>query len=92
MRLHFSGHAVKRMFERQIGVAQVASVLDTGEVIEERPDDYPHPSRLILGYAAGRPLHVLLSEDTAGGVRTVVTLYEPNRSLWSDDFKRRRRP
>jgi len=91
MRLLFSGHAVRRMFERQIGVSEVQAVIESGAVIETRSDDQPHPSRLLFGYAGGRPLPVLLSEDAGAGVRAVATLYEPDRSLWSDDFKRRRR-
>lgn len=92
MRLLFSAHAVRRMFERQIGTAEVSQVIAEGLVIEERPNDLPYPSRLLLGFPGGRALHVLVSDDAAGDARHVVTLYEPDRSLWSDDFKRRRQP
>ena len=47
-------HAVQRMFERKVSIEEVRYVLETGEVIEEYPDDTPYPSRLILGSYKGR--------------------------------------
>ena len=35
----FSGHAIKRMFERGINERQVSKVLAEGELIAEYPDD-----------------------------------------------------
>lgn len=60
-------------------------------MIEDRPDDVPYPSRLLLGYADGRPLHVVVAEDAAA-TTIVVTVYEPEPSLWRPGFKRRRKP
>ena len=40
---------LERMQERDISIADVKSCLQTGEVIEDYPDDYPHPSCLIFG-------------------------------------------
>ena len=91
MRVLFSGHAVKRMFERQIGRAEVEEVLSEGIAIEARGSDKPYPSRLLLGFPRGRPLHVLVSENRDADEMTIVTLYEPDPALWSDDFRRRRK-
>jgi len=37
----FSGHAVRRMFERVIGQPEIIEVIRSGEVITEYPDDEP---------------------------------------------------
>jgi len=38
------------MFQRGINEKDVREVLKNGETIEERPDDLPYPSRLMLGF------------------------------------------
>ena len=62
LRLVFRVHAIQRMFQREISVAHVRQVLSTGEVIESYPDDTPYPSRLVLGWCEGRPLHVVVAD------------------------------
>jgi hypothetical protein len=47
------------MFERQVSVADLRSILDAGVVIEEYPQDTPYLSRLVLGFRRLRPLHVV---------------------------------
>ncbi len=59
-RIVFSGHAIPRMFERQIDSNDVESVLRTGEVIAEYPDELPYPSCLMLGFVEGRAIHVVV--------------------------------
>jgi len=44
----FRSHAVRRMFQRGISVADIRGVIDSGEVFEDRPHDLPYPSRLVL--------------------------------------------
>ena len=41
--------------------SDVRHVLQTGEVIEEYPDDTPFPSYLILGFVGDRPFHVVVA-------------------------------
>jgi len=80
------------MFEREIAVDAIHEVLRTGEVIEERADDLPYPSRLVLGFVGGRPLHVVVADDRDAERSIVVTVYEPDPALWRAGFKRRRKP
>ncbi len=80
------------MFERSIAVDEVGTVIAQGELIKSYPDDRPYPSQLYLGVVRGRPIHVLLAYDIDTRTGYVVTAYIPNRSLWSDDFRTRRRP
>lgn len=76
------------MFERNISVEDIAAVLKTGEVIENYPDDLPYPSRLVLGNAAGRAIHVVFA--MAPEVAIVVTCYEPDPELWDEGLRRRK--
>ena len=89
-KLIFRVHAVQRMFQRRISVEDVRHVLDTGEVIEEYPDDIPYPSRLILGERNQRPLHVVAAENTLNQETIVVTVYEPDPDQWEPGFRRRK--
>ena len=90
-RITYRAHAIQRMFERQIAETDVAGVLAAGEVIEDYHDDYPYPSRLMLGWCGSRPLHVVAAENTAAVETIVVTAYEPDEMEWQPGFKRRRR-
>ena len=46
MRITFRVHAVQRMARRKISVSDVSQVIQSGEVIEDYPEDTPYPSRL----------------------------------------------
>ena len=87
----FRVHALKRMFERAVSVDEVKAVLASGETIVEYPDDTPYPSRLVLGWAGRRPLHVVAAYNAAVDETIVVTVYEPDPVEWNPDFRRRAR-
>ena len=82
-------HAVQRMFERKITSEEVRYVLETGEVIEEYPDDTPYPSRLILGCYKGRLIHVVAANNLNDQEIIIITVYEPDPSEWDPDCKMR---
>ncbi len=86
----FSGHAVRRMFERELRTNEVKSVIETGEIIASYPEDLPYPTYLILGWSNGRPLHVVLAQDAVRRRCYLVTAYIPDPALWEPDFKARR--
>ena len=90
MKVTYRVHAVRRMFERGISDAQVRQVLEGGEEITAYPDDKPYPSRLLLGWQGGRPLHVVAAYNAQGDEEIVITVYEPEVALWEEGFKRRR--
>ena len=85
----FSGHAVRRMFERGLGEANVAAVIRSGEVIVSYPDDQPLPSYLLLGFLADEPLHVVVGVDATADRCVTITVYRPTAELWGDDFRSR---
>ena len=90
MRLAYRVHAVRRMFERAIRSEDVRFVLESGEVIEECPDDQPYPSRLVLGRHGTWPLHVVAADHTGTDETIVITAYEPDPTLWEPDFRTRK--
>jgi len=79
------------MFERRVSVDDVHAVLESGETIESYPEDHPYPSRLVLGWVGKRPLHVVVADNYAEQTMIVITVYEPDRESWEDDFRRRER-
>jgi hypothetical protein len=90
MRLVFRVHALRRMFERRISDEDVRHVLETGEAIEEYPDDHPYPSRLVLGRRELRTLHVMAADRTDTGETIVTTAYEPDPALWESGSRERK--
>jgi hypothetical protein len=88
----FSGHAVRRMFDRQISTATVTSVIRLGEAIAEYPEDVPYPSVLVLGFVEGKPVHVVVARDPNDRRCYVITAYIPDPRLWGPDFRTRRQP
>jgi hypothetical protein len=76
------------MFERRITEDDVRAVVKGGESIEDYPDDYPYPSRLVLGWRSLRSIHVVVAEHVKENELIVVTAYEPDPALWESGFKR----
>ena len=75
-----------------IRVDEVIEALETGEIIEEYPDDQPYPSCLILGRTqAARSLHIVSARVLAEQRLIVITTYQPDPARWEADFKRRKR-
>jgi hypothetical protein len=77
------------MFSRGFSVDDVRHVIETGETIEDYPEDFPFPSRLILGSRGSSPVHVVVAESSQANELIVVTVYTPDPGKWTADFKRR---
>ena len=83
-------HSATRLLERHIRYEDVLTAIATGEIIEQYPDDYPHPSCLILGVTiAEKRLHVVCGTDM--GYLWIITAYYPSIEKWESDFKTRRK-
>jgi hypothetical protein len=91
VKLVFRAHAIRRMFQGGITADAVRQVIMSGSTIEARPDDRPLPSRLVLGWIDGRPVDIVVADDVASATVVVVTVYEPDLTLWRAGFRRRRR-
>lgn len=77
------------MFERTISDDEVVTVLESGETINEYPDDTPYPSKLMKGTVSDRVLHVLIAENIPENEIVVITVYEPDPNLWDSEFRRK---
>ena len=89
-RLIFRDHATRRIMQRRIRASHIRRVLEYGEMIESYPNDTPYPSRLILGWIDGKPLHIVVADDPSLEVTFIITVYEPDPNLWETDFKQRK--
>jgi len=88
--IDFRLHAIRRMFERNISIEDIHAVLESGEIIQDYPDDKPYPIRLLLGWRDNRPLHIVLAEDKQNDKIIIITAYEPDPNLWHPDFKNKK--
>ena len=89
-RVTFRIHAIQRMFERGISSESVKRILQTGETIEDFPEDQPYPSRLIFGRVGKRPFHVVAATQSSDEI-IVITVYKPDPNQWRADFRSRKR-
>ncbi len=85
----FSKHSVDQSIVRRVTVQEIREAIAAGEIIEDYPDDKYGPSCLVFGRTlAGRPLHIQCSYPSRPLLK-IITLYEPDASLWID-FRVRR--
>lgn len=89
MKLALTLHAIREALAERITRSDIESVLTSGEVIEDYPEDRPLPSRLVLGWNGDRPLHVVAAHRPRTGEEVIITVYEPDPDEWSEDFRRR---
>jgi hypothetical protein len=79
-------HAIKRLLERGITMADIIEVINNGEIIRQYEDDKPFPSCLVLGKGnEGIAIHTVVSHD--GTVMYVITGYYPDPNIWYGNFK-----
>lgn len=80
--MEFSKHAADRMILRHITVREVRETLESGEIIEDYPEDKYGPSCLIFGNTKQRRrLHVQCSYPSRPLIK-IVTVYEPDPQEW----------
>jgi uncharacterized protein DUF4258 len=91
LKIIFSGHAIRRIFERGLTKSEISLVIVSGIHIEEYPDDTPYPSYLILGFINEKPVHVVVAENIEKHECIVITTYIPDPEKWSDNFRQRRK-
>ena len=88
-KISWSKHCLERMQERDICIDDVGRCIQTGEIIENYPDDFPHPSCLIFGYTLQKKvLHTVAGTD--GNILFMITAYYPNIDKFEQDLKTRR--
>lgn len=91
--LTFSDRANEQLFARNFQRRDVVHALRTGEVLRQYPTDEPYPSYLILAWTEeenARPIHVVAADDREAETTIIITVYEPDPAIWTDDFRRKR--
>lgn len=84
-----TAHASERFRQRGIKTKDIRYAVQTGEIIEQYPDDYPYPNCLILGKTIDNCLiHIVMSDE--GSASRIITAYFPNVEKWESDFKTRK--
>jgi len=86
----FRVHAVRRMAERGISIADIRRIIEADDVVEDYPDDEPYPSKLLLGVFGHQAIHVVAAFDR--GTAIIVTAYLPDPIQWDSTYRRRREP
>jgi hypothetical protein len=77
------------MQERDISREDIKKCVMYGEIIEDYPDDYPHPSCLVFGYAVdNKVIHVVAGSDETDIY--IITAYYPNTVKFENDLKTRK--
>ncbi len=86
-RILFLPHAVKAMARPTpiISRSEVEAVVVRGDVIEDYPGDVRGLSCLMLAVPEGRPVHVVCSPKA--DYLAVITVYLPDPTQWSADFR-----
>ena len=82
-KINWTLHAIKRIRERKIKMAEVISYIKYGKIIEDYPDDKPLNSCLSYRY-----FHIVVSSD--GNEVCIITAYIPNPEEWDNNFELRK--
>ena len=89
-KIRWTVHVLKRLLQRGISQTDAVQAIQSGEIIEDYPGDYPYPSCLLLGSdAAGDALHVCCGRGT--DELWMITAYHPDPKEWENDLKTRRK-
>jgi len=79
------------MFERGFQKNSIVEVVRNGEIIREYPNDKPYPSYLLLAIINNEALHIVVAYNKKKNEVYVVTVYSPDKKIWSDGFRQRRK-
>ncbi len=88
-RFKWTTHILARLQERGINPSDIKNCIDTGEIIEQYPDDHPYPSCLVVGFCVNNDyLHAVIG--IGSGYLWLITAYYPCLKRWEDNFKKRK--
>lgn len=90
IRILFLPHAIRQMLrpDRMITRLDVRRVIETGEIVEDYPDDPRGHSCLLVGFGdEQRPIHVVCAPKS--DYLAIITAYLPDQSEWINNFKMR---
>jgi hypothetical protein len=90
-RILFLPHAVSQMSspDRMISTREVRTVVFSGMVVEDYPQDVRGHSCLVLGWGdGGRPVHIVCAPKR--DYLAIITAYLPDKERWGPDWETRR--
>ncbi len=85
-------HALRRLAERQILMADVLDGLNSAVFVEDYPEDPRGQSILLLSFdSTNLPIHALWGIPVKDrGIANLVTIYHPDPKEWYGDWIRRK--
>jgi hypothetical protein len=89
-RYKYRRHVFDKLRAIDLVLAEFQELLGRGEVIAEAEDNPAELREIVLLVGWSRPLHVVVVVDSARQEERLVTVYEPDPSLWTADYRRRR--
>lgn len=90
-RYEVSQHAERERRNDGLSFSDIEHTIQTGEVIEDYPDDPRGASCLVFGRAQdGRPVHLVIGFLPREWVR-VITVYVPDPVKWEADWRTRKK-
>lgn len=83
-----SAHADQEAADENIDITEIRDAILGGEILEYYADTGRGPSCLLLGFASGRPVHVVCG--CSGSAVVIITVYVPKPPKFEDPWTRRR--
>ncbi len=80
-----------RMLYRNISKSDLFELIQEGEEIEDYPNDFPYPSKLVFKLVNGRAIHSVVAMDFESKTLIIVTVYEPDQNHFESDLKTRKK-
>jgi hypothetical protein len=90
-RYRITQHGAEEMLADALAEVDVKAATASGEMIEDYPTAFPLPACLVLGLAAGGPVHAVWALDPGPCYAVLVTVYRPDPARWAPDFRTRTR-
>ena len=89
----YTRHAREEMRLEELGrikEEEVFAAIQSGQVIENYPDDMPYLSVLVFGETSQkRPIHVVCAYSEEDDLSIIITAYQPDPARWVD-YRRRK--
>lgn len=90
----YSEHARNEMKIEELGRIkenEVFKAVQSGEIIQDYPDDKPYPSVLVLGFTRPKkPLHIVCAYDKKDDLVIIITAYRPDPKRWINSRRRKK--
>ncbi|MGH7480317.1 MAG: DUF4258 domain-containing protein [Candidatus Methylomirabilales bacterium] len=81
-------HADEERRSEGLEITDLETVLQTGVILEEYPNDPRGASCLVYGESEGIPVHVVCGRNRSGWL-VIITVYSPEPPKWESPTRRR---